>query len=603
MEKKPHGGGPSTSSELAERLPQALLVEILTRLDLYSLCSASPVCRTLQASVSQALSSISSLDLSAFPPTIQILNRILDGNNAIQCLILDCSRLIDSSLTEFAKEGLIDLTLLKCYSFSSSIFLTIGEKCHNLRNLALDIAPHSNKKDTTIPYNKAIIQMLHCCSKLESLALKFQVQNPNVTYFNSIWQAFPKTLKTLLLQPISNKQAKIPISQKSKNNIPNYTSLISLTLVLDIISDELILSLSSNLPNLTELNLEDNPSDQPNLDEDLTNNGFHFLSFCHNLTQLYLTRGKQTTFQRVNDVGIFLLSEGCKKLVSVRLGGFSKVTDAGYACIIHSCKNLRKIEIINAHFLSDLAFLDLVNSDSSIVEVRLISCNLLTSETAVSLASCRNLQVLDLSGCRSIADSGLISISTNLQNLIILDLGGSDITDTGLYSLACTNSPISSLTLKNCKRISDNGISQLFRGKTVLSSNVTTLDLGYIPRLTDRGIKVISENCTKLTNLSLRGCYSITNNSVARLGSVDRVMNCGIKMLDFCQCNGILADGLRYFEKPSFRGLKWVGIGGTRLVPRGNGRVLELVNERPGLMICKDGCEMGCKTEWAYHSS
>lgn len=438
---------------------------------------------------------------------------------------------------------------------------------------------------------------------MQSLSLKFQLQYPGTVYFDSFWLALPKTIKALILQPVSNRQARIPMSGNTKNAALNYVGLRSLSLVLDVITDELILSLTSNLPNLTELCLEDNPPEQPTLHEDLTNNGLQFLSFCHNLIRLYLTRDKQWTFQRVNDMGMLLLAEGCRKLESVRFGGFSKVTDAGYASVIHSCKNLKRFEVTHALNLSDLAFHDLANSASSLAEVRLMSCNLLTSETAVSLSSCKRLGVLDLSVCRSIADSGLVSIS-ELQNLTTLDLQGADITDAGLSALGNTSSPISSLCLRGCKRITDNGICQMFHANTTISSNISTLDLGYLPRVTDRAIKVISESCRRITRLCLRSCFFITATSITRLGSADRFANGAsvIRMLDLTHCNGISADGLRLFDRPYFRGLHWLGIGGTRMVPRGNGRIVELLAERPGLQICKDSCEMGCKNEWQYHS-
>lgn len=438
---------------------------------------------------------------------------------------------------------------------------------------------------------------------MQSLSLKFQLQYPGTVYFDSFWLALPKTIRSLILQPVSNRQARIPISGNTQNAAPNYVGLRSLSLVLDIITDELILSLTSNLPNLTELYLEDNPPEQSTLHEDLTNNGLQFLSFCHNLIRLCLTRDKQWSFQRVNDMGILLLAEGCRKLESVRLGGFSKVTDAGYASVIHSCKNLKRFEVTHALFLSDLAFHDLANSASSLTEVRLVSCNLLTSEAAVSLSFCRRLGVLDLSVCRSIADFGLISIS-ELQNLTTLDLGGTDITDVGLSALSGTTSPISSLCLRGCKRITDNGICQIFHANNIISLNISTLDLGYLPRVTDRAIKVISETCKRITRLCLRSCFCITDTSITRLGSVDRFANgaCAIRMLDLTHCNGISADALRLFDQPYFRGLHWLGIGSTRMVPRGNGRIVELLVKRPGLKICKDNCEIGCKNEWQYHS-
>ncbi|XP_073014263.1 F-box protein At-B [Typha latifolia] len=619
MENRGGRGGESCGGggELMERLPQSLLVDILARLDLDSLCSAAPVCRGLRLSVSQALSSISNLDLSGFPLTLQILNRVLSGNNILRSLTLDCSRLDDSSINTFAKEHLHELSLLRCSMFSSYIFLAIGEKCPNLRLFAVDMV-HPNENEPPSVCGKAIAQLFKGCLYLESVSIKFQLQFPLSGYFESIQLVLPKSIEVLLLQPISSWQANLLVLSNVSNSDPivfpavgeiSYLRpqgdrLRSLSLVLDIITDELLVSLTSSLHHLVELCLEDRPMEEPSSNSDLTNVGLQSLEFCHSLTRLCLTRSKQhspATFRRVNDVGILLLAEGCKRLESIRLGGFSRVTDAGYVSLLHSCKQLKKFEIINAFFLSDLAFLDLAGTACSLVEVRLVSCNLLTSETAESLSSCKSLEVLDFSGCRSVADSGLISIS-KLSKLTILDLGGADITDIGLSALGDGSSPISSLCLRGCKRITDRGITLLLLGDGVISRTLLTLDLGYLPAVSDRAVSVVAESCRQIISICVRNCFSISDTSIAALGSPDHSAGAKtIRMLDLCHCSGLSVDSLRLLARPFFRGLRWLGIGNTKLLAKGKEKVMELLEDRPVLNICLNGCEMDCKDGWQYH--
>lgn len=62
---------------LIVRLPQSLVLEILGRLDLESLCAVAPVCKALRFSVSQALSTISTIDLSVSAPKSFFLTRFL----------------------------------------------------------------------------------------------------------------------------------------------------------------------------------------------------------------------------------------------------------------------------------------------------------------------------------------------------------------------------------------------------------------------------------------------------------------------------------------------------------------------------------------------
>lgn len=453
---------------------------------------------------------------------------------------------------------------------------------------------------------------------LQHLSIKFQLVHPAFGFFESSQFALPKTIKVLLLQPIHARQASRLILNNICDTEPvapvaavgNFylgtswgSNLQSLTLVLNIISDQLITTITKNLHHLVELCLEDKPFEEPLLLHDLTNSGLQSLSLCQNLTRLSLTRSKTyipATFRRVNDVGILLLVEGCKRLESVRLGGFARVTDAGYAAVLHSCKSLKKFEIVNASFLSDLAFLDL-SAATSLVEVRLVSCNLITSETALSLSTCSNMEVLDLSGCKSIADSGVISFS-KLSKLNVLDLGGSDITDIGLSALGGGSSPISSLCLRGCKRITDRGIAHLFNGKGIIRNTILTLDMGYLPRISDKAVVVIAKACTEITILCIRNCFGITNASIEALGSLNHLVGRRtIRMLDVSNCCGLSVDSLMFLAPPFFCGLRWLGIGNTSLARKSKRRDMELLGGRVGFRLCIEGCEMGCKNGWYSH--
>ncbi|KAK8949979.1 F-box protein At-B [Platanthera guangdongensis] len=359
--------------------------------------------------------------------------------------------------------------------------------------------------------------MFRCCLHLESLSMKFRSLSPLYGEFDIIRLHLPKTIKTFLLQPASNKQAmelilntrlgigeNVPLETIVHNpvSLPSRHMLQSLTLVLDAITDELISTIVNLLPYLIHLSLEDNPQEKPSLSVDLSNTGLQSLSSSRKLTRLSLSRRRPNVFQRVTDIGAFVLAEGCKELESIRLGGFSKLTDAAYISILQSFRNLRRFEIINGYFLSDLAFHDIGSVAQSLVEVVLISCNLLTSETAKSLCSCNNLTVLDLGGCRSIADHGLNSIAM-LPNLTLLDLSGADITDGGLSTLSLCSSSIDTLRLRGCKRIGDRGFKKLLRVDGTITRTLSTLDLGYLPGVSDETITWIGKTCSPLLLFAL----------------------------------------------------------------------------------------------------
>ena len=440
---------------------------------------------------------------------------------------------------------------------------------------------------------------------MQNISLKFPLQTPGSVDFDSLVSAIPSTTKILLLQPVANWQAKklFPISPSLKT--PFSDSLESLSLVLDIITDELVTFITGSLSNLIELCLEDNPGSETDLENDLTNIGLQALGVCQNLTHLSLTRGKQSyssTFRRVNDFGILMLAEGCKQLQTIRLGGFSKVRDAGYAALLHSCKDLKKFEVSTASCLSDLTCLDLDEAATKITEVRLLCCGLLTSETAISLSSCTNLEVLDLSGCRSIADSGLVSVS-QLSKLTLLDLAGADITDVGLSALGSGRCPLSSLCLRGCRRITNNGIASLLCGTGTINKTLVALDIGNIARISGRAVTVIAKNCEQISSLCLRNCVLITDPCLETLGSAQHSSGKSpLRMLDLSYCSRLSRSFLRLFDPlfdpPLFRGLRWLGVGKNVLERRGNTpTVAEVLERKPGLTICASACEMGCRNQ------
>lgn len=459
--------------------------------------------------------------------------------------------------------------------------------------------------------------LLRRCDILESLCIKIRGTDFYcIDVFRSIGGLLPKTIKTLKLKPVIEENAfglinKLGVDRNYSPNqdlsIPASPSqsvigLQCLSLVLNVLSDRLVITIACTLPLLVELDLEDSPNKETPPGRDLTDVGLQSLSSCHHLTALSLSRNRdnyQGSFKRVTDIGMFLLAEGCKGLESVRLSGFSKVSTAGFGSLLQSCQKLKKFEIRNASLLSDLAFYNLALA--TLVEVRLLSCNLITSETVKKLRSSRSLEVLDLCGSKSISDSSLKSVSL-LQKLTSLNLTGADITDNGLSVLARGSSPISRLSLRGCKRVTDKGISHLLTGGSAIAEKLTALDLGYMPGISDNAIYTIVASGKEITELCIRCCFYVTDSSIQALGS-KRVWGGGgkqIRQLDLFGCSGLSAESLSLVRKPGFGGLHWVGIGQTRMASKRSGVMSEIHRERPWLTVCLDGCEMGCHDGWQF---
>ncbi|KAF3635280.1 hypothetical protein FXO38_24713 [Capsicum annuum] len=102
-------------------------------------------------------------------------------------------------------------------------------------------------------------------------------------------------------------------------------NLRSLSLVMDDISDDLLITVVHSLPRLVELDLE----------------GQTFYGAIGTGLDQHWTAGSEVL--RMSNWPL-----NCSK--------FAKVTEAGYSSILHSCRNLKKFEVLTSPLLSDLVF-------------------------------------------------------------------------------------------------------------------------------------------------------------------------------------------------------------------------------------------------------
>lgn len=593
---------------MMDGLPSCLISEeiLWKMLDLETLCTVACVSKSLRFSVdTEVLPYLASLDLSIVSIDEHALYHILSRFKSLNTLTLNCQRLYDSSLLPFLAPQIQQLNLFSCSLLSSSVLNSIGANCPFLRVLAVEFADQGSPP---ILFRKNVAYMLNKCQYLERLSLKIKGTEVDASAFQSIEFSLPRSIKFLKLKPMLENNAIHLANRLRVSKSPSSSGFVLqfLSLLLDVISDRLLVAISNSLPLLVELHLEDRPDKEPLPGLDLTNGGLHFLGCCHFLTDLSLKRSRQNyqgSFKRINDMGMFLLSQRCQALESVRLSGFSKVSDAGFASLLHTCRKLKKFEVRNAFLLSDLAFHDLIQAPCTLVEVRLLSCGLITSETVKKLAFSRSLEVLDLCGCKSVADSCLSSISC-LQRLTTLNLTGADITDSGLSVIGQGNTPISYLCLRGCKRITDKGISFLLCGGGAIAQTLSALDLGYMPGISDNGILTIATFGREITELCIRSCFYVTDLAMRALATKRRSQDRSKQLcrVDIFNCVGLSADALKLLRKPLFRGLHWIGIGKTHLTSNEDTMITEIQKERPWLTLCLDGCEMQCHDGWQFHS-
>ncbi|PHT44042.1 hypothetical protein CQW23_18067 [Capsicum baccatum] len=201
-------------------------------------------------------------------------------------------------------------------------------------------------------------------------------------------------------------------------------NLRSLSLVVDDISDDLLIIVVHSLPRLVELDIEGQTfygAIGTGLDQHWTA-GSEVLQMSNSLS-IVLSERNYPSFKRVKIIGMFYVSEGCRWLEFVKLGRFAKV---------------KKFEVLTSPLLSDLVFDNMIGVPSictaasvtssqnpihksvnalatnvmllmhnctigkspaprrarSVIELRFSSCSLLTSEASEHLSSFIKLEML-----------------------------------------------------------------------------------------------------------------------------------------------------------------------------------------------------------------
>ncbi|KAI4995219.1 hypothetical protein ZWY2020_035122 [Hordeum vulgare] len=601
---------PAPPPAMDAALPAAVVATILSRLDVRSLLLASAACRCFRFCAAHALCFLPAFHLLEVVLTHNLLRPLLPRNPALRTLRLDAARLDDAAIDCLARPGLHELTLRNCNNISGRLLRELSATCPDLRVLSLNSLADRRGLAMTFSDLKAL---LDGCSSLETLCLALDFSkfaNPN---FSHVWSSASEGLSSLEMGfiPLEMLLTLLAVTIESRQLIGYvkapvfFPSLRKLCLKVEFITDRLIGSISTALPSLTHLDLQDSPIMEPESETDLTVAGLQQLNPKGKLKHLSLIRSQEFTyasFRRVNDLGILLMSEKCSNLESICLGGFSGVTDTGIRAIIHSCSGLHKLKVTNNKCLTDLVFHDIVATSLCLTHVSLRRCTLLTDVGIERLSFNKGLNVLDLKNCKSLGDEAVRALSC-LSKLRRLVLDGTLITNQAMEYLGTGVCPLASLSLRGCYKLTNDCIPLLFAGS--VKESLRALDLSGILSLTDDAIMMIARTRTPLTQLRLRENTEIGDASVMALASMQfngETSGSTLQLLDLYDCSRITVLAMRWFKKPLFPRLRWLGLRGSlnRIM------VDALVKTRPFLRLACGGEELGTpyrdtSGDWCRH--
>ncbi|KAL8158825.1 hypothetical protein V2J09_000362 [Rumex salicifolius] len=596
-------GGGSDELRSLDQLPSSVLQTILLNLDLCSICSIASTCRTFRACAQNIFTYLRNFHLFDMAPTELILAPLLPANSHLKSMKVDCCRLNDSAIHLLAQPSLQELCLFNCSEFSGRLLWEVGIRCQDIRYLHLGSVAEKRGRNIKMIDLESLLQG---CSRLETLILGFDVSTFPRDGFACAWRLASPYLASLEIGYISFLTFRdilsptfAPEQPHDNLRIPVFLNLEKLSLSVDYITDIMIGIISDNLPSLTHLDLRDAPVIEPRLSFDLSNSGIDKINQNSKLKHLSLVRSQEflvSYFRRVNDLSFLMMADRCSAMESICLGGFSCITDTGFRAILHSSSNLCKVKISHGTNLTDLVFHDITSTTLSLTYVSLRWCNLLSDLTASYLTSNTDLAFLDLRDCRSLGDEAVIAIST-LPKLKILLLDSCDVTNTGVsYLKRLVSSSLISLSLRGCKRLTNECISALF---AECASNIVLqeLDLSALPNLTDNGVLLLVESRASVVELRLRQCPLIGDAAVMALASKE-FDGSRLRLLDLYNCGRITSLAYKWLKKPYLPRLKWLGVTGCI----NRDLVDALAKNRPHLHVACRGEELGA-TEWDHFKS
>ena len=246
------------------------------------------------------------------------------------------------------------------------------------------------------------------------------------------------------------------------------------------------------------------------------------LNYCSNLTE------QGVCFALCNMPNLKKLSlRGCR--------GVRFCLENVKQCVKTNCKSLETLSIAGCKQMGVEDLTGILDRMQNLRELDLEDCDHIHDEClhCIAVSNLTQLRVLNLSFCVSIFDQGLESIAGALPNLSKLLLRSVDnITSVGVSAILHRCSRLRALDLAHCDWLNDLGIEDIITGRLNppmrgqglrrhdegAVSSLEELDLSCA-KMSDKGVKLISEHMTGLKHLKIGQCLKLTDVSLTHIAS------------------------------------------------------------------------------------
>ncbi|XP_043707579.1 F-box protein At5g51380-like [Telopea speciosissima] len=406
-----------------------------------------------------------------------------------------------------------------------------------------------------------------------SLFLRFPSANPSsLPAFSSYLSRFPRvsSLTVVLVPPSDNSSPVV-----SFDVVPDYDDDEETNS--SLLSDQILLSVASNCPNLRDFRYLAGPVSPTAL--------LSLSSSCKHMSSLSLTSIRPFSFRWLTffpalkdlslvDCGSFDSSNDDESELELPLESLClseiRAGDCGLGWLWRRCTKLRRLQLRSCEGTGDgVSFSSFVRCLPGLQELELRTCRTIADGVLLRLAQhCDSLYSLLLydggsrdgllrfiSRCRStlrrldfrlpldLDNDHLSAVAENVRELVSLRLQSCClVTGEGLKTLGTTiNAGLEELALINCDVIEKEPGLLTTLGQSL--RELRKLDLSYNKMLPDKELVSMLVSCKNLVDVKLKGCRGLTGAALLSM-----LNNCKLlETIDIKHCCGIETDTVEFF--------------------------------------------------------
>lgn len=222
----------------------------------------------------------------------------------------------------------------------------------------------------------------------------------------------------------------------------------------------------------------------------------------------------------VTDIGLEIIAKTSSSLKCLSLWDCDSVRDMGFQAIAKWCRDLERLNLINLPLISDNALRSIASSCAELSALSIESCPLIGGESFEIIGKkCLKLKAVSLVKCPSVQDSGIISLISNLPELLRLKISMMRVGNEVLKAILSYGKTLQVLHLEKIKGPTEMSYSQIGAMEELKS-----LKLRLCTGLTGESFK--GSKFTGLKSIDIRRCISFTDEVLIELSESAKLLKC-----------------------------------------------------------------------------